>query len=75
MTNTPIQGFPKEKKDQTIHEIVREVRIADEKSAKKAESLEKHISLDRLDAIKMSQRGGTSNGNELPEKIHSELIP
>ena len=55
---------------------MREVRIADEKSAKKAESLEKekHISLDRLDAIKLAQRGGTSNP-ELPEKIHSELIP
>lgn len=55
---------------------MREVRLADEKASKKAESLEKekHISLDRLDAIKLAQRGGTSNP-ELPEKIHSELIP
>lgn len=31
MTFTPIQGFPRSKKDQTIHEIVREIRLADKK--------------------------------------------
>jgi preprotein translocase subunit Sec63 len=31
MTYSPIQGFPRSKKDQTIHEIVREIRLADKK--------------------------------------------
>lgn len=77
MTFTPIQGFPKEKKDQTIQEIVREIKLADEKSLKKAESLEneKHISLERLEALKTAQRGGTSNDNDIPEKINPELLP
>jgi hypothetical protein len=31
MTYSPIQGFPRSKKDQTIHEIIREIRLADKK--------------------------------------------
>jgi hypothetical protein len=44
---------------------------------KKAESLEneKHISLERLEALKTAQRGGTSNDNDIPEKINPELLP
>ena len=39
MTLKDIQGFPKDKKNQTIHEIVRDIRLKEQSEQKKGSSL------------------------------------